>query len=166
MRAGDRLIEINNVNIERNTHDDVFHRVRACRDDVTLLAIDAKTFSHCKRHMIDIRSLQMEARNSGVVTPIEKSEVDVISKPKRNFVEYEVTLVRDVISKSFGFFLAVANSFMDDDVTNAGHVVHWVSQGSPAHEVGLQDGDRIIAVSYCYNNDVISMLMTSSDKWR
>jgi len=49
LRAGDRLIEINGVNVEDDTHEDVFYRIKACRNLVTLLAVDTKTYACYKQ---------------------------------------------------------------------------------------------------------------------
>jgi len=61
LRSGDRLIEVNGVNIESDTHEDVFYRVKACINIVTFLAVDAKTFSYCKKNDINICARKAES---------------------------------------------------------------------------------------------------------
>ena len=64
LRSGDRLIEVNGVNIESDTHEDVFYRIKACMNVVTLLAVDAKTFSYCQKNDIDVCARKAESNVS------------------------------------------------------------------------------------------------------
>lgn len=65
LRAGDRIIEINNVNIEKETTEDVFYRIKACHNVVNLLAVDAKTFVYYKKNNINITAYKADMKFSG-----------------------------------------------------------------------------------------------------
>ena len=65
LRAGDRIIEINGVNIEKENHEDVFYRIKACHNVVNLLAVDAKTFTYYKKNNIPVTALKAETKFSG-----------------------------------------------------------------------------------------------------
>ena len=58
MRIGDRLIEVNSINIENHTNENIFHRIKtSSAKHLHMLVVDHKTFLHCKRHQMDIKSL-------------------------------------------------------------------------------------------------------------
>ena len=65
LRAGDRIIEINNVNIEKESTEDVFYRIKACHNVVNLLAVDAKTFVYYKKNNINITAYKADMKFSG-----------------------------------------------------------------------------------------------------
>lgn len=71
MRSGDRIIEVNGVNVEEETHKEVFYRVKACLNVVTLLSVDLKTFNQYKRNNISIIASKAESRYSGNTVDVE-----------------------------------------------------------------------------------------------
>ncbi|XP_076824134.1 uncharacterized protein LOC143470116 isoform X2 [Clavelina lepadiformis] len=151
LRCGDRLIEINGVNVEDDTHEDVFYRIKACTNVVNILAVDAKTFFYCKKKGLDVCARKAESRFSGEsnwkpVADAEKAATPKLKSPKKQ-VTHEVTLKKDKDEDGYGFHLAYSNSFMGEDDSAGGHVVHWVGKGGPADIAGIRDGDRIICVN-------------------
>ena len=65
LRAGDRIIEINGVNIENENAEDVFYRIKACHNMVTLLAVDAKTFGLIRKNRLSLDKMKAELGFSG-----------------------------------------------------------------------------------------------------
>ena len=67
------MIKVNGSNVATETHEDVFYRIKACENVVTLMAVDAKTFLYCQRNDIDLRAKTAEwsffetKRNAGNV---------------------------------------------------------------------------------------------------
>ena len=58
MRIGDRLIEVNSINVENHTNENIFHRIKtSSAKHLQMLVVDHKTFLHCKRHQVDVKSL-------------------------------------------------------------------------------------------------------------
>lgn len=45
-QINDRIIQINETSIDREKHEDVLGRLRACEKEVTLLVIDVKSEKH------------------------------------------------------------------------------------------------------------------------
>ena len=65
LRAGDRILEINGVNIENENAEDVFYRIKACHNMVTLLAVDAKTFGLIRKNHLSLDKMKAELGFSG-----------------------------------------------------------------------------------------------------
>ena len=65
LRAGDRILEINGVNIETENAEDVFYRIKACHNMVTLLAVDAKTFGLIRKNHLSLDKMKAELGFSG-----------------------------------------------------------------------------------------------------
>ena len=65
LRAGDRILEINGVNIETENAEDVFYRIKACNNMVTLLAVDAKTFGLIRKNHLSLDKMKAELGFSG-----------------------------------------------------------------------------------------------------
>ncbi|XP_078486597.1 uncharacterized protein LOC100179724 isoform X1 [Ciona intestinalis] len=149
--SGDRLVEINGINIENETHEDVFYRIKACVNVVTMLALDTKTYVYCKKNGIEINARTAEGRFSGETGWSEgdtkKDETVKIQEQKKKKVQHEVVLRKDRNEEGYGFHLAFSNSFSGDDNGLGGHVVHWVGKGGPADLAGVRDGDKIISVN-------------------
>ena len=56
---------MNGVNVEGDSHEDLFYRIKACVSYVTLLAVDVKTFIYCKKNGIDVCARIAEKKYSG-----------------------------------------------------------------------------------------------------
>nr|XP_039271903.1 uncharacterized protein LOC120346265 [Styela clava] len=143
MRSGDRIIEVNGVNVEEETHEEVFYRVKASMNVVTLLAVDEKTFKLYKKNKIPVSVLKAES-NFSTDTTATKMAPKATNTKNTETVRREIELYRDE-GEDFGFNLAFSNSFIGD--SNSGsHIVHWVEDGGPAFLAGLRDGDRIVEI--------------------
>ena len=53
------------VNIEKESTEDVFYRIKACHNVVNLLAVDAKTFVYYKKNNIPITAYKADMKFSG-----------------------------------------------------------------------------------------------------
>lgn len=71
MRPGDRIIDVNGVNVEEENHEDVFYRVKASLNVVTLLTVDQKTFNLYKKHQIPISVSKAEANFSSMTSTVK-----------------------------------------------------------------------------------------------
>ncbi|MEL6741928.1 MAG: PDZ domain-containing protein [Planctomycetota bacterium] len=153
LRVGDRIVAVNGLDVARWTHARIFERIKSSGRRLTLLAVDHKTFLHCRRHRRDVASLATETRatpgyEDAEPTPSDDDgEVPRVASPD-DYVEHDVTLYSDARWPGFGFHLACASSFMTSSESRGSrHVVHWVGESGPADEVGLRDGDQIVSVS-------------------
>ena len=53
------------MNIEKESTEDVFYRIKACHNVVNLLAVDAKTFVYYKKNNIPITAYKADMKFSG-----------------------------------------------------------------------------------------------------
>lgn len=153
LRSGDRIIEINSINIEKESHEDVFYRIKACHDVVNLLAVDHKTFTFYKKNNMQFSALKAETKFSGWkgfagFDPTMTQE-EALKAAKKEIVvsKEEFILNRDSEEEEWGFKLAFSNSFMGEEDKNDGHMIHWVEKGGPADLAGLRNGDRLIGIA-------------------
>ena len=158
LRAGDRILEINGVNIEAENAEDVFYRIKACHNMVTLLAVDAKTFGLIRKNHLSLDKMKAELGFSGYKDWVGKDKIKASKEENKNvevtYKKAELFVVKDPEvddeETGWGFHLANQMSFMDadDDGTakTVGHIVHWVEKGGPADYAGLRDGDKILQI--------------------
>ena len=55
LRQGDRIVEVNGVNIGNENHQQVVQRIKAGGDETKLLVVDAETDLYFKEHKIIVR---------------------------------------------------------------------------------------------------------------
>ncbi|CBY19129.1 unnamed protein product [Oikopleura dioica] len=158
LRTGDRIIEINSVNIEQENAEDVFYRIKACHNMVTLLAVDSKTFGLMKKNRISLDKMKAELGFSGYKdwVGLRNKRQAVNEDGKKINVVYkkaEIYIVKNekIGDESWGFHIANQFSFMgnesDKEDKSNGHVVHWVEKGGPADYSGLRDGDKVLTIN-------------------
>lgn len=148
LRSGDRIIEINGINIENENHEDVFYRIKACHNVVNLLAVDAKTFTFYKKNAMPITALKAETKFSGWkgFAGFGEMTADEIKATKKELVvSKEEFVIQRAENEEWGFRLAFSNSFMGNEKAN-GHMIHWVEKGGPADSAGLRNGDKLVGL--------------------
>lgn len=62
--AGDRLVEVNGENVEKETHQQVVSRIRAALNSVRLLVVDPATDEHLKKLGVSIREDLLRTQKS------------------------------------------------------------------------------------------------------
>lgn len=67
--AGDRLVEVNGENVEKETHQQVVSRIRAALNAVRLLVVDPETDEHLKKLGVPIREELLRAQKSEQAEP-------------------------------------------------------------------------------------------------
>ncbi|XP_062999162.1 Na(+)/H(+) exchange regulatory cofactor NHE-RF2 isoform X3 [Elgaria multicarinata webbii] len=76
LRAGDRVVEVNGVNVEKETHHQVVQRIKAVETETSLLVVDKETDEY-------LRSLQLTCTKEMVSTGIvANSEVSPVKSPR------------------------------------------------------------------------------------
>lgn len=60
--AGDRLVEVNGENVEKETHQQVVSRIRAALNSVRLLVVDPETDEHFKKLGVPVREELLRAQ--------------------------------------------------------------------------------------------------------
>jgi len=163
LRAGDRILEINGVNIEQENSEDVFYRIKACHNMVTLLAVDAKTFGLIRKNRLSLDTMKAELGFSGYKDWIGRKQKgeQIDDKGRKVEVTYKtadlyISKDKNIGDDTWGFHLANQMSFMgnEDEETTGGHVIHWVEKAGPADYAGLRDGDKVLEIN---DIDVVKM---------
>ncbi|KAL4648576.1 Na(+)/H(+) exchange regulatory cofactor NHE-RF2-like [Arapaima gigas] len=143
LRAGDRVIEVNGENVERESHQQVVQRIRAMEHETRLLVVDPVMDEHMRR-----LRLAGSGPNNGHVSlgqpsagspcpPSTKISEDPESLSERHYPRL-CRLVKG--EEGYGFNL-------HSDKRRTGQYVRSVDPSSPAERAGLQPKDRLIEVN-------------------
>nr|XP_020661933.1 Na(+)/H(+) exchange regulatory cofactor NHE-RF1 [Pogona vitticeps] len=173
LRAGDRLVEVNGENVEKESHQQVVNRIRSSPGSVRLLVVDAETDERLQK-----RGLQCREEFTRGLPEEEEEEAEAEEKEKKSDSPEprEVPLQpaeREAEQKKAGGEEeeeAAANHAaqrkelrprlcqmkkgpngygfnLHSDKTKPGQYVRAVDPDSPAEAAGLQPQDRIIEVN-------------------
>uniref|UniRef100_A0A8C6JJP7 Na(+)/H(+) exchange regulatory cofactor NHE-RF n=1 Tax=Melopsittacus undulatus TaxID=13146 RepID=A0A8C6JJP7_MELUD len=155
LRAGDRLLEVDGENVERESHQQVVERIRAAAGAVSLLVVDSAADEQQQKH-------------GGAVTepPVRGSETP-IAEPGLIPLQEELRPRLCRMKKGpngYGFNL-------HSDKSRPGQYVRAVDPDSPAEAAGLAPQDRIIEVNgVCMEGkqhaDVVAAIKASGDETR
>ncbi|NXR45375.1 NHRF1 protein, partial [Hippolais icterina] len=160
LRPGDRLLEVDGENVERESHQQVVERIRAAAGAVSLLVVDSTAED------------QLPKRAGGDAEPpaIGGQVASVPAEPAapESFPLQEELRPRLCHMKKgpdgYGFNL-------HSDKSRPGQYVRAVDPGSPAEAAGLAPQDRIIEVNgVCMegkqHSDVVAAIKASGDETR
>ncbi|CBY38478.1 unnamed protein product [Oikopleura dioica] len=147
LRTGDRLVEVNHFNVERDSSEAVAVRIKSANNVLLTLSIDTKSFQRYKRENMPITSMLAEiSKNSQLGRRRLRQNGNVVSNSDVNManmtVRTDITILK-FEDEDFGFELARSSGFTDSD---SSHVVHWVKRGGAAEYFGLRDGDKVLKV--------------------
>ena len=136
LRVGDRIIEVNGVNIEAQRSRDVVNRIRGAVDTVTLLLVDPKTDGYFRKKAVTITTSLAEEFFDDKVGKVRKGK----AKKDKSHVKPRYCRLVKAHREDYGLYVVIDN-------TRIGQVVRWVDCGGPADRAGLRIGDRIIEVN-------------------
>ncbi|MEE6467628.1 hypothetical protein FKM82_007998 [Ascaphus truei] len=140
-REGDRIIEVNGKNVEKDTHDQISQKVRDSGTNVMFLLSDKETDEFFRKQKMKITA--------------DKATVQLLpSKPK--------TVHLKKGPEGYGFYLRQEKS-------KRGHFIMEIDPGSPAEKAKLKDYDRIVAVNgesveQQEHEDVVEAIWKGGDK--
>ncbi|KAG7491697.1 hypothetical protein MATL_G00007000 [Megalops atlanticus] len=164
LRAGDRLVYVNEENVEGESHQQVVSRIRATTGKLELIVVDPETEALLKKH--NLKCLK-EFATEGIPLPSSESDGDVgengtpresTPTPEKNGevqVEKKLSVSSDKESKSelrprlcnmkkgeggYGFNL-------HSEKSKPGQYIRAVDKDSPAEKSGLKPQDRIVQVN-------------------
>ena len=137
LRVGDRIIEVNGVNIETHKSREVVNRIRGSLDSVSLLLVDPKTDGYFRKKAVTITTSLAEEFFDEKVGKVRKGKA--IKKDKSHIKPRYCRLVK-AHREDYGLYVVIDNN-------RIGQVVRWVDCGGPADRAGLRIGDRIIEVN-------------------
>uniref|UniRef100_A0A8C8YH13 Na(+)/H(+) exchange regulatory cofactor NHE-RF n=1 Tax=Prolemur simus TaxID=1328070 RepID=A0A8C8YH13_PROSS len=168
--AGDRLVEVNGENVEKETHQQVVSRIRAALNAVRLLVVDPETDQQLQKLGIQAREELLRAQDGpGQAEPPAAAENELraaASEPEKSHSERRELRPRLCTMKKgangYGFNL-------HSDKSKPGQFIRAVDPDSPAEASGLRAQDRIVEVNgVCMegkqHGDVVSAIKAGGDE--
>ncbi|NXE38625.1 NHRF1 protein, partial [Ptilorrhoa leucosticta] len=161
LRAGDRLLEVDGENVERESHQQVVERIRAAAGAVSLLVVDSTAEDQLpKRAGVDAEAPVVGGHAAPV--PAEPAAREPSGGDQRELRPRLCHMKKG--PDGYGFNL-------HSDKSRPGQYVRAVDPGSPAEAAGLAPQDRIIEVNgVCMegkqHGDVVAAIKASGDETR
>ncbi|CAH2307442.1 Na(+) H(+) exchange regulatory cofactor NHE-RF2 [Pelobates cultripes] len=163
LKAGDRVLEVNGENVEKETHHQVVQRIKAIENETRLLVVDRETDEHLR--LKDDRSTTESLPNSSAPSsPSGGNNNGEIWKPKED-TSHEDKLQNNHSTENgkqdingqmndhcprlcnlkkgnngYGFNL-------HSEKSRPGQFIRSVDPGSPAAKAGLRPQDRLVEVN-------------------
>ncbi|XP_004693532.1 PREDICTED: Na(+)/H(+) exchange regulatory cofactor NHE-RF1 [Condylura cristata] len=178
--AGDRLVEVNGENVEKETHQQVVSRIRAAPSAVRLLVVDPETDERLQKLGVQVRGDLLSAQeesapaappaaaepagaagdNEPPVAAPEPGETEK-SLPGRPELRPRLCTMKKGAG-GYGFNL-------HSDKTRPGQFIRAVDPDSPAEASGLRAQDRIVEVNgVCmegkHHGDVVAAIKAGGDE--
>ncbi|NWT69187.1 NHRF1 protein, partial [Prunella himalayana] len=161
LRAGDRLLEVDGENVERESHQQVVERIRAAAGAVSLLVVDSTAEDQLpKRGGAGTEPPVVGGQAAPV--PAEPAAREPSGGDQRELRPRLCHMKKG--PDGYGFNL-------HSDKSRPGQYVRAVDPGSPAEAAGLAPQDRIIEVNgVCMegkqHSDVVAAIKASGDETR
>ncbi|XP_032178903.1 Na(+)/H(+) exchange regulatory cofactor NHE-RF1 [Mustela erminea] len=178
--AGDRLVEVNGENVEKETHQQVVSRIRAALNAVRLLVVDPETDERLQKLGVQVREELLHAQDGpGQAEPPAATEAQEAggenepqaaapepretdkSRPERRELRPRLCTMKKG-ANGYGFNL-------HSDKSRPGQFIRAVDPDSPAEASGLRAQDRIVEVNgVCVegrqHGDVVSAIKAGGDE--
>ncbi|XP_060108312.1 Na(+)/H(+) exchange regulatory cofactor NHE-RF1 [Heteronotia binoei] len=174
LRAGDRLVEVNGENVEKESHQQVVTRIRNSPGSVRLLVVDAATDERlqklgleCSEELVHaLPAGKAEGRGGGDPQPPEAAS------PREAEKEPDHAGQRDELRPRLCQMKKGPNGYgfnLHSDKTKPGQYVRAVDPDSPAESSGLRPQDRIIEVNGVsmegkQHSDVVAAIKAGGDE--
>ncbi|XP_007957868.1 Na(+)/H(+) exchange regulatory cofactor NHE-RF1 [Orycteropus afer afer] len=171
--AGDRLVEVNGENVEKETHQQVVSRIRAALNAVRLLVVDPDTDEQLQKLGVPVREELLRAQEGPepVEPPAATEAQGAGDETEPQAAEKSHTERRELRPRlcamkkgtnGYGFNL-------HSDKSKPGQFIRAVDPDSPAEASGLRAQDRIVEVNgVCMegkqHGDVVSAIKASGDE--
>ncbi|XP_006869661.1 PREDICTED: Na(+)/H(+) exchange regulatory cofactor NHE-RF1 [Chrysochloris asiatica] len=172
--AGDRLVEVNGENVEKETHQQVVNRIRSALNSVRLLVVDPDTDEQLQKLGVPVREELLRApERSGPAeaaaateAPGDGGESEPREAEKSQTEQQHELRPRLCAMKKgpsgYGFNL-------HSDKSKPGQFIRAVDPDSPAEASGLRAQDRIVEVNgICMEDkqhgDVVSAIKAGGDE--
>ncbi|NXW77221.1 NHRF1 protein, partial [Hirundo rustica] len=161
LRAGDRLLEVDGENVERESHQQVVERIRAAAGVVSLLVVDSTAEDHLPKRG-GAGAEPPATSGQAVPMPAEPAAPEPSGADQRELRPRLCHMKKG--PDGYGFNL-------HSDKSRPGQYVRAVDPGSPAEAAGLAPQDRIIEVNgVCMegkqHSDVVAAIKASGDETR
>ncbi|XP_047402847.1 Na(+)/H(+) exchange regulatory cofactor NHE-RF1 isoform X1 [Sciurus carolinensis] len=171
--AGDRLVEVNGENVEKETHQQVVSRIRAALNAVRLLVVDPETDEQLKKLGVQVGEELLRAQEGpgqaespaategkGTGAENEPREAEKTHPERRELRPRLCTMKKG--ANGYGFNL-------HSDKSKPGQFIRAVDPDSPAEASGLRAQDRIVEVNgVCMegkqHGDVVAAIKAGGDE--
>lgn len=165
LKAGDRIISVNGMNVEKESHQQVVARIKEKSGETELLVVDEEADKYYSEKNIPITEdlLQDGAEEPATPPPSPKEEAVQESGNEAAPDALRPKLCHlDKGDSGYGFNL-------HSEKGRQGRFIRSVDPGSPAEESGLRAGDRIIEINginleYEKHSQVVAAIKESGDK--
>ncbi|XP_009092655.3 Na(+)/H(+) exchange regulatory cofactor NHE-RF1 [Serinus canaria] len=162
LRAGDRLLEVDGENVERESHQQVVERIRAAAGTVCLLVVDSTAEDQLPKRG-GASAEPPVVGGQAAPMPAEPAEREPGGGDQREELRPRLCHMKKG-PDGYGFNL-------HSDKSRPGQYVRAVDPGSPAEAAGLAPQDRIIEVNgVCMegkqHSDVVAAIKASGDETR
>ncbi|XP_048343960.1 Na(+)/H(+) exchange regulatory cofactor NHE-RF1 [Sphaerodactylus townsendi] len=178
LRAGDRLVEVNGENVEKESHQQVVNRIRNSPGSVRLLVVDATTDERlqklgleCSEELVHALPAEQAEEQSGDPEPREVPSQQEPEKSSEEGKDHHAAPPDELRPRlcqmkkgpsGYGFNL-------HSDKTKPGQYVRAVDPDSPAESSGLRAQDRIIEVNGLsmegkQHSDVVTAIKAGGDE--
>ncbi|KAI5619124.1 Na(+)/H(+) exchange regulatory cofactor NHE-RF2-like [Silurus asotus] len=174
LRAGDRVVEVNGENVERETHQQVVQRIKAIQHETRLLVVDRETDEYlrslrltCTEDMA-VRVSPSASSSSPPPIPSKRENNSVskmptgreISKPSRRSPSRATKKEAPVVPSApadvseliprFCHLVRAETGYgfnLHSEKSKPGQYIRSLDPGSPADRAGLRPQDRLIEVN-------------------
>ncbi|XP_043313793.1 Na(+)/H(+) exchange regulatory cofactor NHE-RF1 [Cervus elaphus] len=179
--AGDRLVEVNGENVEKETHQQVVNRIRAALNSVRLLVVDPETDERLQKLGVQVREEMLRAQegpgqaeppaaageergaggeNEPPAAAPEPREAEQSHQERRELRPRLCAMKKG--PNGYGFNL-------HSDKSKPGQFIRAVDPDSPAEASGLRAQDRIVEVNgVCVegkpHGEVVSAIKAGGDE--
>lgn len=177
--AGDRLVEVNGENVEKETHQQVVSRIRAALNAVRLLVVDPDTDQRLQKLGVPIREELLRAQDgpggaespaAAAPEPSRENEPPAAAPEPREATESQPE--RRELRPRLCTMKKGANGYgfnLHSDKSKPGQFIRAVDPDSPAEASGLRAQDRIVEVNgVCVegkqHGDVVSAIKAGGDE--
>lgn len=177
--AGDRLVEVNGENVEKETHQQVVSRIRAALNAVRLLVVDPDTDQRLQKLGVPIREELLRAQDgpgqaespaAAAPEPSRENEPPAAAPEAREAAESQPE--RRELRPRLCTMKKGANGYgfnLHSDKSKPGQFIRAVDPDSPAEASGLRAQDRIVEVNgVCVegkqHGDVVSAIKAGGDE--
>ncbi|XP_066242904.1 Na(+)/H(+) exchange regulatory cofactor NHE-RF1 isoform X2 [Saccopteryx leptura] len=179
--AGDRLVEVNGENVEKETHQQVVSRIRAALNAVRLLVVDPETDEQLKKLGVQIREELLRAQEEPLRAQEEPTAAEAQGAGGKNEPQAAALEPRESekshpegheLRPRLCIMKRGANGYgfnLHSDKSKPGQFIRSVDPDSPAEASGLQAQDRIVEVNgVCMegkqHGDVVSAIKAGGDE--
>lgn len=156
LKEGDRIVEVNGVNISNENHKQVVQRIKTTANEAKLLVVDPEADNYFRSNNIVVKSSLPNVRI--LKTPSKKQTNILLTNGDEGDDAHSQISGKSMENESNCGNVRLCHIIKWDDFDGYGFNLHAekgrsgqyvgkVDEGSPAEAAGLKEGDRILEVN-------------------